>query len=64
MIVALADHITQTDLELRAYGQALEPERPVTIEGGHFDPYVGQFAAANAAAVSWFQQHLAHGPDQ
>jgi uncharacterized protein len=60
-IVALADHITLTALELRAYEQALEPKRLVTIEGGHFDPYLRQFAVASAAAVSWFHQHL--GPD-
>jgi uncharacterized protein len=30
----------------------------VTIEGGHFDPYVGQFDRASTAAVSWFGQHL------
>ena len=47
MIVALADHITLTDLELRAYEQALEPKKLVTIDGGHFDPYLGQFAAAS-----------------
>ena len=34
--------------------------RPVepAIEGGHFDPYVGQFDRVSAAAVSWFAQHL------
>ena len=58
MIVALADRITQTDLQLRAYEQALEPKKLVTIEGGHFDPYVGQFDRVSAAAVSWFAQHL------
>ena len=58
MIVALADHITLTDLELRAYEQALEPKKLVTIEGGHFDAYLGQFATASGAAVSWFRQHL------
>lgn len=62
MIVALADHITLTDLELRAYEQALEPKKLVTIDGGHFDPYLGQFAAASTAGVSWFRQHL--GQDQ
>jgi fermentation-respiration switch protein FrsA (DUF1100 family) len=62
MIVALADHITLTDLELRAYEQALEPKKLVTIDGGHFDPYLGQFAAASTVAVSWFRQHL--GQDQ
>jgi hypothetical protein len=58
LIVALADHITLTDLELRAYEQALEPKKLVMIEGGHFDPYLGQFAAASTAALSWFRQHL------
>jgi cephalosporin-C deacetylase-like acetyl esterase len=58
MIVALADRITQTDLQLRAYEQALEPKKLVTIEGGHFDPYVGQFDRVSAAAVSWLAQHL------
>jgi fermentation-respiration switch protein FrsA (DUF1100 family) len=58
MIVALADQITLTDLELRAYEQALEPKELVTIQGGHFDPYLGEFPRASAAALSWFQQHL------
>jgi hypothetical protein len=62
LIVALADHITLTDLALRAYEQALEPKKLVTIEGGHFDPYLGQFAAASTAALSWFRQRL--GQDQ
>jgi uncharacterized protein len=58
MIVAVADDITLTDLQLRAYEQALEPKRLVTIGGGHFDPYLEQFAMASTAAVSWFRQHL------
>ena len=62
MIVALADNITLTDLQLRAYEQTTEPKKLVTIDGGHFDPYLGQFAAASTVAVSWFRQHL--GQDQ
>ena len=58
MIVALADHITLTDLELRAYEQALEPKKLVTINGGHFDPYRREFPRASAAAASWFREHL------
>jgi fermentation-respiration switch protein FrsA (DUF1100 family) len=58
MIVALGDHITMTDLELRAYEQALEPKRLVTIDGGHFDAYLGQFSTTSGAAVTWFRQHL------
>jgi hypothetical protein len=63
MIVALADYITLTDLELRAYEQALEPRKLVTIEGGHFNAYLGQFIASSGAAISWFRQHLSCGPD-
>ena len=58
MIVALADHITLTDLQLRAYEQALEPKQLVTIGGGHFDAYLGEFPRASAAAIAWFRQHL------
>ena len=61
MVVALADHITLSDLGLRAYEQAVEPKKLVTIEGGHFDAYLGQFATASGAAVSWFRQHLKRG---
>lgn len=45
MIVALADTITLTDLQLRVYEQILEPKKLVTVEGGHFDAYVAQFSA-------------------
>jgi len=58
MIVAPADHITLTDLELRAYEQALEPKRVVTIDGGHFEPYLREFPRASAAAIAWFREHL------
>jgi uncharacterized protein len=58
MIVALSDRITQTDLQLRACEEALEPKKLVTIKGGHFDPYVGQFVRASSAAASWFDRHL------
>jgi hypothetical protein len=58
MIVALADHITPTDLESHAYEQALQPKKLVMIDGGHFDPYLGQFAAASTAAAARFHQHL------
>ena len=59
IIVALADNITLTDVQLRAYEQMLEPKKLVTVEGGHFDPYLKQFPRASEAAVSWFRHHLA-----
>ncbi len=58
MVVAMHDTITLTDLELAAYERALEPKRLVTIEGGHFDPYLARFNEASAAAIEWFRQHL------
>ena len=58
MVVALNDTITVTDLALAAYERALEPKRLVTIKGGHFDPYLGQFEASRSAALSWFVEHL------
>jgi len=59
MVVGLHDTITLTDLALGAYEAALQPKKLVTIDGGHFDPYVSQFAKASGAAVVWFTEHLA-----
>ena len=58
MIVALHDTITLADLALSAYEQALQPKQLVTIDGGHFDPYLAHFADANGAAIAWFTEHL------
>ncbi len=52
LIVALAD------LALAAFERALEPKRLVTIPGGHFDAYLGQFARSSSAATEWFSEHL------
>jgi fermentation-respiration switch protein FrsA (DUF1100 family) len=60
MIVATDDRVTMTDLELRAFEEALEPKRLVTIPGGHFEPYDAAFPQASTAAASWFSQHLSH----
>lgn len=59
MVVALADTITVTDLALAAYERALEPKKLVPIPGGHFDPYLTNFPQSSAAALGWFQAHLA-----
>jgi fermentation-respiration switch protein FrsA (DUF1100 family) len=58
MVVALNGTITMTDLALAAYERALEPKKLVTIQGGHFDPYLRQFLTSSAAAVAWFREHL------
>jgi len=58
MVVGLHDTITITDLALDAYEHALQPKKLVTIDGGHFDPYLGDFAEASGAAVEWFTEHL------
>jgi cephalosporin-C deacetylase-like acetyl esterase len=58
MVVGLHDTVTVTDLALAAYERALEPKKLVTINGGHFDPYLGQFDIAGSAARDWFIEHL------
>jgi uncharacterized protein len=58
MVVATRDTITLTDTALAAYERALHPKRLVTIEGGHFDPYVLRFEQSSAAALEWFLEHL------
>ena len=58
MVVGLHDTITVTDLALGAYEAALQPKKLVTVDGGHFDPYLTRFAEASGAAVAWFTEHL------
>jgi dienelactone hydrolase len=58
MVVAAHDTVTLTDTALAAYERALEPKRLVMIPGGHFDPYLTEFAAASGAARAWFADHL------
>ncbi|HEX6704086.1 MAG TPA: alpha/beta hydrolase [Albitalea sp.] len=58
MVVATRDTITLTDLELAAYERALQPKRLVTLDGGHFDPYLSRFEQSSTAALDWFQTHL------
>jgi fermentation-respiration switch protein FrsA (DUF1100 family) len=58
LVVAREDTVTVAALALAAYEQALEPKRLALIPGGHFVPYIEQFAAAEAAATGWFREHL------
>ncbi|NSL21315.1 alpha/beta hydrolase [Agrobacterium tumefaciens] len=58
VVVALNDTITVTDLALTAYERALAPKALVTIQGGHFDPYLSQFETSSTAAIDWFTKHL------
>jgi uncharacterized protein len=58
MVVASNDKVTVADLALAAYERALEPKRLALVPGGHFDPYLGQFPLAEAAATDWFREHL------
>lgn len=58
MVVATDDHLTMTDLELKAYEDALQPKRLVLVPGGHFAPYGTAFDRACPAAVDWFVEHL------
>jgi fermentation-respiration switch protein FrsA (DUF1100 family) len=58
LVVARDDRLTVTDVALTAYERALEPKRLALIPGGHFNPYLDQFALAEAAATEWFRAHL------
>ncbi len=58
MIAVTDDNLTGTDLTLEAYERALQPKHLVLIPGGHFVPYVKEFAFASGAARDWFLQHL------
>jgi fermentation-respiration switch protein FrsA (DUF1100 family) len=58
MIVATHDTLVPTDLALDAYERALQPKRLVLVRGGHFEPYLGGFAQAGAAARDWLVEHL------
>ena len=58
IVVALGDVLTVSDLALEAYEEALAPKRLVTLSGGHFDAYTGDFEASSGPAVEWFKQHL------
>ena len=57
-MAATDDNLTGTDLTLEAYERALPPKHLVLIRGGHFDPYVKEFAASSGAAREWFLTHL------
>jgi hypothetical protein len=62
MVVAEADNITMTDLELAAFARALEPKKLKMISGGHFDPYGAGLAESSGAAIDWFCRHLGPKP--
>ncbi|PIG81373.1 hypothetical protein AARAC_010051 [Aspergillus arachidicola] len=59
MIVADNDLVTQTDLALNAYAEALEPKSLHILPGGHFDVYAGEHFEPNVEAqASFLRRHL------
>jgi len=52
------EDINRWQHETPIWERALEPKQLVTIQGGHFDPYLRQFPTSSAAAVAWFREHL------
>jgi fermentation-respiration switch protein FrsA (DUF1100 family) len=58
VVAATDDNLTGTDLTLEAYERALQPKHLLLIPGGHFVPYVQEFAASSGAARDWFLRHL------
>lgn len=55
-IVADQDTVCITDLELKAYEEALPPKKLVMIEGEHFAPYIEQFEICSKEACGWFKE--------
>lgn len=60
LLMIVADNDTQTPVagQLEAFALAGEPRRLVRLPCRHYDPYMGQFAAASGAARDWFVEHL------
>jgi dienelactone hydrolase len=58
MIVSEQDRITPTDVALRAFADAREPKKLLTIPGDHYRPYVEAFVESSTAARDWFVAHL------
>lgn len=58
MIVSEQDRITPTDVALRAFADAREPKKLLTIPGDHYRPYVEAFVESSTAGRDWFVAHL------
>jgi hypothetical protein len=58
-VVTTEDMMVSTILRSRPTSRALQPKRVVTIPGGQFDPYLGQFPTSIVAALARFKEHLA-----
>ena len=59
LVVAAGDHLTVSDLALKAYEQALEPKKLLLLSGGHFEAYTGEtFVQNSAEQLAWFKAHL------
>ncbi|MCZ7590615.1 MAG: alpha/beta fold hydrolase, partial [Gaiella sp.] len=55
LVVARGDHLTPFDLTARAYEEALEPKKLLTLPGGHFEAYTGEpFRISSAVQRNWF----------
>lgn len=58
MIVGSEDTVCAPDVAYAAYERALHPKKLVTLDCGHFDPYIKRFDEAFGAARDWFIEHL------
>ncbi|WP_053385971.1 alpha/beta hydrolase [Leucobacter japonicus] len=58
MIIGTIDTTCPSSLQREAFEKAGEPKRLHQIEGGHYTPYVDEFADASQAAQDWFLEHL------
>lgn len=58
MVIGRTDTLTPTAGQIEAYSRAREPKRLVWVNGGHFQPYLGESGKASVAARDWFLEHL------
>lgn len=52
----------EAQLMLPWYEQAMEPKQVVLTRGGHYDPYMDEFAKAAGATREWFARWLVNEP--
>ena len=59
MTVASNDVVTPGDIAIEAFSRAKEPKELRILEGGHFDPYVGEcFKQNSAVQVDFLKRYL------
>ena len=59
LIAATGDHLTPYDLTAKAYEDALEPKKFLSLPCKHFEAYTGDIFEMSAPVQrEWFKAHL------